>query len=74
MKLYIVIYLAGLIGGTIGPLPYDMEECQRRVAAEMAQVDPTITTPNGFSAKDVRLACEWHEVRPGTQPGAGKTR
>lgn len=72
MKLYIVIYMAGLIGGTVGPLPYDEAECRRRIDALTAQIDPTITTPEGFSSKNVRFACEWHAVRPNNQPGAGQ--
>ena len=71
MNLYIVIYIAGLVGGTVEALPYDMEECQHRATAEMAKIDPTITTPDGFSARDVRFVCEWHDVRPENQPGAG---
>lgn len=34
-KLYLIIVHFGLVGGTVGPLPYDMAECRSR-AAEMA--------------------------------------
>lgn len=29
-KLYMVVYSGDKIGGSIGPLPYGMEECERR--------------------------------------------
>lgn len=64
LKLYIVIYVTGQIAGTVGPLPYGVEECEKRTQAHMAKVDPTIVTPDGYSAKDVRLSCEWHILRP----------
>jgi len=34
-NLFLIIVAAGKIGGVAGPLPYDMDECQRR-RAEMA--------------------------------------
>lgn len=73
-KLYIVIYLAGHIGGTVGPLPYGFEECDRRAAEQMATADPSVVTPQGYRASDVKLVCEWHETRPGNDPEAGKPR
>jgi hypothetical protein len=30
MKLFLIIYAAGQIGGVAGPLPYDMAECEAR--------------------------------------------
>ncbi len=64
MKLFIVIYIAGLIGGTIGPLPYDFKECKRRAAEKMAEFDQKVITPEGYRASDVKLICEWHVNRP----------
>lgn len=63
-KLYILIYIAGHVGATVGPLPYGEEECSRRIAEEYAQIDSTIVTADGFSKKDIRYACEWHAERP----------
>jgi len=35
-KLFLIIVHLGAVGGTVGPLPYDMAECNRR-AAEMTE-------------------------------------
>lgn len=72
MKLYLVIYMAGLIGGTVGPLPYGIEECHSRASEILAQLDQSVITPQGFTAKDVRLECEFHDTRPLLDDGAGK--
>jgi hypothetical protein len=72
MQLYLIIYIAGLIGGVVGPLPFAMEECERRAA--QARADPSAITPGGFSASDVRLACEWHTTRPESDPNILKLR
>lgn len=32
LKLYMVIYLGKIIVGFVGPLPYDLAECEDRVA------------------------------------------
>ena len=74
MRLYIVIYLAGLVGGTVGPLPYDEAECERRVSAQMASLDRGVTTPSGYTADDVDLRCEWHTERPILNPKAGNPK
>jgi hypothetical protein len=52
-KLYIVIRVAGLIGGTVGPLPYDQAECERRIAEFNAKAE-------GHAA----FTCEFHTERP----------
>ena len=66
MQLFMVIYITGLIGGTVGPLPYGFDECEARAAAatrEAAQ-QVSVVTPSGVTGRDVRLACEYHSVRP----------
>lgn len=63
-KLYIVIYIAGQIGGTVGPLPYGIDECRLRAAAQYATMDPKVVTPEGITARDVMFACEFHIIRP----------
>lgn len=63
-KLFVVMYLAGKIGAAWGPVPYDMNECLNRVADIMSGVDPTVVTPNGYTAKDVRFECEYHVDPP----------
>ncbi len=74
MNLFIVIYIAGQIGGTVGPLPYGMEECQLRAATQWSKGDPNIVTPQGYTMQDIRLTCGWHEVRPGNDPDAARPR
>lgn len=60
IRLFFIIYSGtGLIGGVIGPLPYDLEECHRRVAEYQTKADakPEIS-------KGMRFACEYHAERP----------
>ena len=63
MKLFMVIYVSGLIGGTIGPLPYDETECERRAVRLMNLCDPT-KTAHGRTCADIRFKCERHNSRP----------
>lgn len=76
MKLWLVVYAAGQLGGSWGPLPYGMEECQAR-AAELRQMqvdtlergtsDETgepLTDEQRASVADMTVDCEWHETRP----------
>lgn len=58
MKLWMVIYLAGKIGGVAGPLPYDLAECQSRIA-DMQHEARQPPASLGLSFK-----CEFHEARP----------
>jgi hypothetical protein len=75
MKLWLILYTAQGIGGTWGPLPYDMAECQSRATERMTSVQTAITTGRGENGdtlppaviediKTWRLACEEHEERP----------
>lgn len=64
MKLFMIIYLAGQVGGAIGPLPYGVEECRSRADELIASADPTVETPEGYTLEDLRIACEFHEERP----------
>lgn len=75
MKLWLILYTAHGIGGTWGPLPYDMAECQSRAAERMASVQTAIDTGKGEDGtviqpaviadiKTWRLACEEHAERP----------
>lgn len=73
MKLYMVIYIAGLIGGTAGPLPYGEDECHARADAMLVGTND-VETPQGYSRKDIRFACEWHNRRPDNDPKAGAPR
>lgn len=74
MKLYIVIYIAGLIGGTVGPLPYGIAECESRATELNALPRPNVVTPQGYTAADVLFACEWHATRPENDPKTAQPR
>lgn len=64
LELYMVIYMAGHVAGTIGPLPYDMEECKHRAEELWAKGHADRVTPDGFTMKDVKFVCEKHTIRP----------
>jgi hypothetical protein len=76
MKLWLVIYAGAQIGGSAGPLPYGMEECQRHRDTLRASQQEVIST--GFSkplnrqitdeemskVKAMHFECEWRDTRP----------
>ena len=64
MSLWFVIYIAGKVGGSVGPLPYDFAECQSRAVDMYRQLKPDVVTPEGLTEADVRFACEYHDARP----------
>lgn len=64
MKLFMVIYLAGRIVGTSGPLPYDEDECRHRANELWRGGDHSAVTKEGFTTNDVRFVCERHDDRP----------
>jgi hypothetical protein len=38
MKLYLILLSAGQIGGVLGPLPYDVAQCQRNADSMYRQI------------------------------------
>lgn len=65
LKLWIVIYVAGQLAVSLGPLPYGMEECKQRIAAEKAHgPDHPEFLGNYDWDRDIRFACELHAERP----------
>jgi hypothetical protein len=74
MNLWMILYTMHGVGGTWGPLPYDMAECERRAAERQADVQITLDTgvSKGKAVPEVvldelkhwRVACEWHDERP----------
>ncbi|QQM29310.1 hypothetical protein JET14_13340 [Martelella lutilitoris] len=76
MSLWVVIYSASVVGGSIGPLPYGMEECIAKNAPMEAARMQAIET--GYSEAEDRWLdageikklealssrCEYHETRP----------
>lgn len=57
MKLWFVILtLAGEVGGTVGPVPYDIDECQHRVAEWTADA--------AEHHVELKFECRFATVRP----------
>jgi hypothetical protein len=73
MKLYIVIYIAGLMDSAFGPVPFDEAECKRHVEYNMT--DPTkppwrdSKTGRVVPREQVELHCEWHNKHPEKEVG-----
>ena len=68
LPLYIVIYISGFVGGTIGPLPYSqasdgMRQCEQRLASILAQATAPIPP-------HIEFVCARHAVRPANDPRA----
>lgn len=75
MKLWLVVYMFGEIGGVAGPLPYDMVECRTRAAALQAGVAERIASglnakgnPITEAGRSLRFVC----VESPSRPESGK--
>ena len=76
MKLFLIIYAGSQIGGAIGPLPYDLAECQSKRDALRASQAQTIasgiharegrklTTEGIGKLRSLRFECEYFGKRP----------
>lgn len=76
MKLFLIIYSAGQIGGVAGPLPYDMKECEYRrdeFRSKQQELFDTkfskalnrpATEEEIEKTKDMKFECEYRETRP----------
>ena len=53
----------GKIGGYVGPLPYDMNECQVRTKELFSHVKKDINV-DGITYKDVIFSCEMLSTSP----------
>ena len=62
LKLFLLIWVNGYIGGVAGPLPYDEAECLRRAADFQARADAVGPNTEGYAELEFR--CEWHAERP----------
>lgn len=60
MKLYIIIYIAGELAASVGPLSYGMEACERRLKEFDYGPGCAIetVTPEGHTCRDVDFRCE----------------
>lgn len=63
LKLWVVLYVAGSVQGTWGPLPYGLAECWDRTAVMMLDLRER-SAKHGVDVSEWRLACEYHGVRP----------
>lgn len=73
-KLWMVIYVGSHVGGSVGPLPYDMAECERRSLEMNAKIDREKDKPEviakmqaaGIPAdkRNLKFVCEEHITRP----------
>lgn len=75
LKLWMVLYTSQGVGATWGPLPYDIDECRRRLeVGQTAIVDFVLgdaSKPGSKVPKEVidsvrtwRMKCEIHASRP----------
>ncbi len=68
MKLWIVFYLAGNLAGTVGPLPYGIEECRERIVPHIEEANQGIAKhPElGHKPGDFTGECRFSDERPET--------
>lgn len=76
MKLFLIIYAGTHLGGAIGPLPYDMKECETRrdelrasqaqaIASGVHATEGRKLTPEEIGKiKALRFECEYFDNRP----------
>lgn len=74
MKLWLILYVGTQIGGTWGPLPYGMDECQERAKIMMVDVVEAKTNPAKIAKmkeesrfedfEKIFFKCEQNSVRP----------
>lgn len=69
MKTFVVFYIAGQVGGFVGPLPYDMSQClARRLDPITKNAEAWTFIHNGIErtkdGKTVRVMCEERDGNP----------
>jgi hypothetical protein len=74
LKLWLVLYVGTSIGGTWGPLPYDMDKCEDNAKIMMASVAEVRTNPAKIAKlkeegrfqdfEKMFFKCERNSVRP----------
>lgn len=66
MRLFMILYTATGIGGTWGPLPYDMDECERRRDDAMAELREAERKhpEHAHRSASWRMSCEFRAERP----------
>ena len=64
MNLWFVVHLSGAIVASVGPLPYGYQHCLDEIASVTASLDRSVTTEEGYSARDLKFTCELSDARP----------
>jgi len=64
MSIWMVIYIAGKVAATLGPVPADMAGCQAVLPHYMARIDYDKVQQMGYSKHEVSMKCVEHEGRP----------
>lgn len=75
MKLFLVIYMAGKIGGTVGPLPSTMDACMSHALEYQRQASIAVSTGKDVNGKPIpadqleriktlEFRCEYSAKRP----------
>lgn len=75
MKLWFVLYIFGKVAGSWGPLPYDMAECEVRVAEKKTELDagfaahpePHMLDGKAVKRGDMTVGCLAQEARPANE-------
>ncbi len=68
MKLFVVVYIFGLVAGSIGPSPLSMKECEKLIASELASCDDSNAPADApFRCSDIKLQCEYLAEHPEIQ-------
>lgn len=65
--LFLILYFQGTVGGTFGPLPYAMEECERRRADMLRQIETGYAEGRGrpgTSRADWDAVCVHRDAAP----------
>lgn len=62
-KVFMVIYVAGKIGGSVGPLPYDFKECLARRLSPISDLTTAQRNDLSFIHHGIRMVKDGHEVR-----------
>lgn len=72
LKIFMVIYISGHVGGSVGPLPYDMKECLARRLQPVSNIEQAqkwtfihhgIRRSDG-DGNEVKMVCEERADRP----------
>lgn len=68
MKLWMIFYFVGQVAAVVGPLPYDMEECQERIAVRQEKVERKLHLPEivaaGATEENTYHECLYSKSRP----------